>query len=603
MIYDMSAIRITPQTQSALKRMVTRLRGDYSGLTRATDDEVFAIHLGHHFSPFASRVNDNADQLIREFRRRVVAEIEDERGDGIPQIIQDGNPPLFHTNLIVSPFGSRIDPLVEAKIRAFRAIEIICNQPESLEEKNESAEDRDDQELIDIFIFSLLREERIQAFPLPVSAIRELNRRVDEARVENGLERLHPSLENTMILDEFELSDFKREIELKKIVRRKIQGQNYSGVKLDGLDFRNVDFVDCVFHDSSCVETKFDGATFTGTAITMSNFDSASMNVVVLSPGQDISGTNFAYARLRFAQARGVQAKGADFGWADLYKADFSGAELTEVFFEEANLTDTNLSGVTGIFTHFAKSVIDKTDFTGSTLNAPQMPELDFGNAVFKDASFGGAIMIGCNFEGNSMQGANFNDVLWGSSNFTDVDFSHCTIDNRFMDCTLTNAKLSDKNLSGGDFHQAKLYQTVFVDVVLDRAEFKETEFDDAVFTRCRLGGALCEQATGHVRFYDCDLTDAKFDDCELYSPLFSGSKLKKTFIQDSSFPSALFRGGDYEGFSSNDSSFVGATFVDGDLTNARFIRCDFTEAQATQCTSQDSCFTECEPAGESFPF
>lgn len=599
--YLIPDFEITRNTQAGLKRIQNRLRGNYFGLTRATDDEVFAIVFGHYLRQFNEHKLQSGTEVAQEIRKRIVRELRTEWSE--VGLLTDDVPRRKAKNLLAPSFSHQEDINTYAQERAQQAYELLTALPTSQTEVQEALARSNDQSLIDMYCMFLAREGKPAPAELSESSLGELRIRVDESRVKIGKVRLFPALENTTYLDVNELDDFKRTFELKALKRREIRGQNYSGQKLDHQDFRNVDFIDCVFHDTSCIETKFDGAHFAGTDITISNFDSASLNQVVFGEGARLEGTNFAYAKLRFAKLMSTQAKNADFGWADLYKADLSDAELTEVYFEEANLTDSVFTGAKGTFIHFEKAILDRTDFRKCHFNAPQMSDLDFGNSFLEDGSFGGGMLTGCKFEGTSLRGANFDGALWGSSDFTDVDLSNCIVDNRFMACNLSNTNLSGLDLRGGDFHRTHLDETYCLRSNFAGVYFKETKFNGVLLDSSNLAKAQFDSVEGNAVFSECDLSGAVFTGCELYSPEFKTCNFSDARLNSTSMDNVHFRRGIFHGMTCIESNFDGGHFESLDLTPALFTQCTFEDVRATECVVSELGFVNCEPAGAEFPF
>jgi hypothetical protein len=142
---------------------------------------------------------------------------------------------------------------------------------------------------------------------------------------------------------------------------------------------------------------------------------------------------------------------------AVLPKFDFRGFNLSHVKFNQAQLQ----------FGHFARCLIDETDFSNSDLQLT-----DFNRADLRDTDFVNADLTG--------------------SDFTQANI-FC---GKFQNTNLTNGDLVGTNLVGVDLTGAslkfsKLMETNFISAILERTNFEAALLDHTVFANLDLGCAV----------------------------------------------------------------------------------------------------------------
>jgi fluoroquinolone resistance protein len=139
------------------------------------------------------------------------------------------------------------------------------------------------------------------------------------------------------------------------------------------------------------------------------------------------------------------------------------------------------------------QQVIEKTDFTTTSL-----PQLDFESVEFR----------GCVF--NDLSGYHFSDCLFSSCNLSNAELRGSKMqDVLFRDCKLLGINF----FTTSDFG----FNVTFERCLLDYASFEHKKMNKSVFDDCRLHGA---------NFTQTDLSKSKMANCDLLNAIFASTNI-----------------------------------------------------------------------------
>ncbi|NET40420.1 pentapeptide repeat-containing protein [Okeania sp. SIO2B3] len=178
----------------------------------------------------------------------------------------------------------------------------------------------------------------------------------------------------------------------------------------------------------------------------------------------DLNPVNFQDAVLTDANLSGIYLKNAK-----LTDANLSGVDLGGACLNNANLTDVNLSNA---------------NLTGADL---AVANLSYAN--LNHAELGQVDLSGANLSGVDLSSANLSDVNLSSANLTDADLSNANLNGanltnaNLSGVILSDADLSNANLNGANLSHAGLNNTNLSNANLCAAQLWCTDISDADLT------------------------------------------------------------------------------------------------------------------------
>lgn len=280
--------------------------------------------------------------------------------------------------------------------------------------------------------------------------------------------------------------------------------------------------------------------------------------------GVDFGRSDFSGAILTGANLSGSKHAGSKFVLANLDRTNFSGATLNNVAFNEAQMNATNLSRVTGVSGDFSecdlRSVIIDAPLA---LTSPENAPMRFSYAKFNYS------LIGANWLRKVMDWAQISDIPNGQQidatkadltgiEITGVRFaSGCKFDNAI----LRNASLVESSLPFASFKGAFLDGSIapeYAGADLAAARLQGCDFSDARCARANFSGAR--------------LDEAKFGKAQLQKANFTNAYLKRV-----NFSAVEQRG--MTGASFNRAFLVGCNFSGADLSTWQSDTVNLTQA------------------------
>jgi uncharacterized protein YjbI with pentapeptide repeats len=292
--------------------------------------------------------------------------------------------------------------------------------------------------------------------------------------------------------------------------------------------------------------------------------------------GLDLRGFNFTGAWLESVNFNKSNLSGADFSYAVLAHADlsesiavgtkFTGANLGRAKLSNCVFDDAELSGATLMFCNF-----DKTQFRRSKLDEAMLLDTKWGKADWSGAQAAGQIFYKLDLQGMVMTEANLASCNFIECDLTGVDlrgtnlmgatFVTCKLDKAQLqfakakgaifvkECTLTNADLSQADLSGCNFGAADMTGVRLVKAVLDSANLSDAKIDQSDWRLASAKGALMRKTKlkdallAGVNFQDAILQNADLRGADLRSSnLFSADMSRVRLNGDAKFDGALLK-------------------------------------------------------------
>jgi uncharacterized protein YjbI with pentapeptide repeats len=241
---------------------------------------------------------------------------------------------------------------------------------------------------------------------------------------------------------------------------------NLTSINLANADLSNINFSGANLSKANLSNTKLDGATLTSANFSSANLTDASLN------SANLTNANFDSANMVSCYLNNVDFNTSNFTNSNLTKAKFIDAHrrVNNMSMQEVKteLEDMYSSAKPKSTRHDAPPRFDNANLT----------EADLSGADFTEASFAGANLYGANFYGATLIRANLNSTnltfaILHFANFTDAymngaDLSHVLTG---ISANFTNTDFSDANLSMASIdlpRSAKLCRTQLPNTELD---------------------------------------------------------------------------------------------------------------------------------------
>jgi uncharacterized protein YjbI with pentapeptide repeats len=214
----------------------------------------------------------------------------------------------------------------------------------------------------------------------------------------------------------------------------------------------------------------------------------------------------------------------------DLSGESLAGINLTNANMQQCNLSNADLSGITGLQgAAFTSANLQGANLNGLSLGGANWNEADFTGtslvsiesaegANFTSANLTQAVLTKVNLENATLAGVNLSSASIEAANLTGANLSNAIATNAdFTDANLANAVLTGANLSGAtlegaDLSGADLTNANLTGASLVNADLTGANLTNAIFTSCILTGTvLANNTITGANFSGLDLTQAKF--------------------------------------------------------------------------------------------
>lgn len=238
----------------------------------------------------------------------------------------------------------------------------------------------------------------------------------------------------------------------------------------------------------------------------------------VIIIGKDLSGANLSSARLSNSNLTFVNFTGGNFNFTIMQNAlvsscSFKSGSFNKTILHGSNFTLSDFSGVNVIQMNWVGTVFNMCDFRGATMRDGGAREGSWYKSDFSNASFFNGVIDGVPIKETKMVGTVFSNVQLFSVNFrssvmdslkliNSTYINNCSFDeNRmryaeikdlvhqrssFAKCDFTGAKIFNSGLVEANFRAANLSYSLWNNVIVDLADFCETNRTGAVFTNIR---------------------------------------------------------------------------------------------------------------------
>lgn len=272
-------------------------------------------------------------------------------------------------------------------------------------------------------------------------------------------------------------------------------------------------------------------------------------------------------ARLAESLRSGDSLAGADFCGADLSGMDLSGQDLSGIYLESANLDQANLTGAS------------------------------FDNAVLAHASLRGARADDASLVAANLGHAVMTEFRAARAGFSSAVLEAAVLHNaRLEQCAMDSCSIRGLSLQGAHLVDCDLTGLVFVETLLDEAEFRGSRLGDGLFYQQHLEGVCFEGADlAETTFYECTAAGVSFMQASMTNARlvgasdFSGTNFKRArlseaMLGDLRLSGARFDGADLSaanlrGAMLENASFIRARCVDAQFVNANIAGADFSGA------------------------
>ncbi len=294
--------------------------------------------------------------------------------------------------------------------------------------------------------------------------------------------------------------------------------QTFESLKKSNGSFREVDLagIDLSGRDLSGLDLS--GVYLEGANLSSANLSRANLTQAILARA-DLTGAKCHQSNLSKANLGKVILQRAEFVQSDLSEVVLSGADMTQTVFKDCRLDKLQL---------VEKTVLDQTDFSGSSLKKAQFIKTRMLNVCFHKANLFKATFIDC-----SLETADFSEAQIRSASL--IGFKAPGADFSRADCTRTGF-LNKSNLSEAQFHKtvldgANLMGADLTKAVLIEAQLNQANFMNADLRQARLSGAVARKAN----FTKAALEGAVLPGIDLMYANLRGARLTGADLRESS--------------------------------------------------------------------
>ncbi len=272
----------------------------------------------------------------------------------------------------------------------------------------------------------------------------------------------------------------------------------------------------------------------------------------------------------------GLDFSDVDFSESMLDGTNLSGANLTNANFGEADLTDADLSGACLDHADFSEAIVEGCNFAHTSIEQTVFSELDLKGCNFRSAHGSGA-----DFSEAKLAGVDFSQAVLPRADFSEAELNQAVFDRaqlkdasfdgvaaagvRMREANLSGVRASDQaDFTGGDFSRCTADGSVWEQSILDRCDFTESTFRQAIFTCASLAKSRFDRSdlTDSV-FDDADLTAASLDQCNLLRASLDRAKLVDASLREANIYRAGFWNAQMAGMNRRGTRLIGTVLTD----------------------------------------
>ena len=290
----------------------------------------------------------------------------------------------------------------------------------------------------------------------------------------------------------------------------------FQSVIFDTLFLRNVDFSFCLFQNVTGLNKIHPGSSnirFTGSVLANLNLEKS------------------------FFEA--TSHNGTDFTGSDLNRSNFNKAELIQVDFTYTNLEQATFFNASIIEPTFTKSRVSNAFFLFSDLEGDYelskkgaITTFDDWRAAIKSSVFFKDLF----FNEISIKSEQLNDLILDNSIFKTVNLENVSIKFSLITNTLFDY-VQHQNVS---YHQAKIYDSKFINVSFNEGDMTVVKFKNVIFE---------DSTFKNINFSNSEFENVTFKNCIFKNNNFTRVKIKKTnFVKSKGVPKSLLEQQDNKG-------------------------------------------------------
>ena len=350
---------------------------------------------------------------------------------------------------------------------------------------------------------------------------------------------------------------------------------NLEGTDLEGATLSRASFTQSNLKKAILINSSLDGAEFADTNLKDVQLKGAYLKSTKLETAQDLDehwkvipqlldnqkdGLRIRNLDLSGVNLKGVYLKGAFFDTVDLSGAMLSGANLEgATFVKDVQLNYTDLSSAklaevfisescVGMMGNFVSATMNDAVIKGAQFFLFDFTEADLSNAELQNTDFSfsdftSAILTSSNLANARLRQTRLHnaDMNKSSLHATNIEEAEGVLDHTRLIYEIVNGRLAQRknldgyiftgeDLSGGDFHEAILSNTTFVDTNLEGANLNGCKLNSATLSGVNLDGADLE---------NCDFTKARLIGAHLNGANLKNAILERANLTDASLNDA----------------------------------------------------------------
>ncbi len=247
--------------------------------------------------------------------------------------------------------------------------------------------------------------------------------------------------------------------------------------------------------------------------------------------GLDLSGMDLSQALLINAKLAGCKLVGTNLKEAVLQGADLSQADLTGACLDQALFIDAKLTGAKLIRASMNFTVIMKADLKGADLVEAAGEQAMLFESSMPGVDFSRSKLLCADFSKSDLEGARFIKAELRGSNIAGAKAAKIDME----EADLSGLQSRDKtDYTGANFRKARGKKSVWLDCILDEADFSRVEIEDGLFMDSSLKGTNCDRAI---------LSRSNFSDADLRKIVATRANLLQTIFDRANLNEGNFRG------------------------------------------------------------
>lgn len=183
---------------------------------------------------------------------------------------------------------------------------------------------------------------------------------------------------------------------------------------------------------------------------------------------------------------------------------------------------------------------------------------LDLSNAILSDKNLSGLHGDSLNLSSALLNNANLQDLRIGQSNFREANFKKADFSNSVLRMCIFDRAKGDEAC----FNNVRLEDSSAKGAFLEAIEMKNAKLTETSFERAVLNRAIFDQSEGEgIEFRGADLSEASLVEVTFNEADFRGADLRKANLSNGSFQYADFRGALLDEAVFDGADFKGAIF------------------------------------------